>query len=136
MIRKFTYYDFCGRQEKPAILIFRLLLRMHRTQVMPASVGLPLRMNGMQRTLMWSRAFGTSISRNLITRVLTIYHVKLTQSTAFAQKRFEFGRCRPHSVTFGYYQHRPLRLTFSLPQPKRSRDCYFLAAFRIILSKT
>ena len=95
MTRKFTYYDFCGRQGKPAILIFSLLLRMHRTYVMPALVGLPLRMNGMQRTLMCSRAFGTSISRNLITRVLTIYHVKLTRSTVFAQKRFDLRSMSP-----------------------------------------
>ena len=32
-------------------------------------------------------AFGHSVPRNLITRVLTICHVKLTQSTAMEQKR-------------------------------------------------
>ena len=37
----------------------------------------------------WSLAIGPSITRNLITRVLTIYHVKLAQSTAFEQQRFD-----------------------------------------------
>ena len=36
---------FGGRQEEPAILISRLLLRMRRMYV-----GLPLRMNGMRKT--------------------------------------------------------------------------------------
>ena len=35
------------------------------------------------------RRFGPSITRNLITHVLTIRHVKLTQSTALEQKRFD-----------------------------------------------
>ena len=35
------------------------------------------------------RAFGPSITRNLITRVWTIWYVKLTQSTALEQKRFD-----------------------------------------------
>ena len=62
------------------------------------SFGLPLRINGMHRT-----QFEPSISRNVITLVLTICHLKLTQSTALEQKRFAFDRCRLHSVTFGYY---------------------------------
>ena len=36
-----------------------------------------------------SRAFGLSIPRYLITRVLTICHVKLMQSTTMEQKRFD-----------------------------------------------
>ena len=50
----------------------------------------------------WSRAFGPSITRNFITRVLT------TQSIAMEQKRKKNSssqvteRYRPHSVTFGY----------------------------------
>ena len=35
-----------------------------------------------------SRAFEPSVNSNLITRVLTIYHVNLAQSTAMEQKRF------------------------------------------------
>ena len=62
------------------------------------SFGLPLRINGMHRT-----QFEPSISRNVIMLVLTICHVKLTQSTALEQKRFAFDRCRRRSVTFGYY---------------------------------
>ena len=62
------------------------------------SFGLPLRINGMHRM-----QFGPSISRNVITLVLTICHVKLTQSTVLEQKHFAFDRCSLHSVTFGYY---------------------------------
>ena len=54
-----------------AILISRLLLRMHSTYV-AALFGLPLKLNGMQRT-----QFELSIARNGINRVLTMYHVKL-----------------------------------------------------------
>ena len=50
-----------------------------------------------------SRVFGPSITRNLITRVLTICYVNLTQSTAMEQSVLTFDRCRPHSVTFAYY---------------------------------
>ena len=60
--------------------------------------GLPLRINGVQRM-----QFGPSISRNVITLVLTICLVKLTQSTTLEQKRFAFDRCCLHSVTFGCY---------------------------------
>ena len=35
----------------------------------------------------WSRAFGPSISRNRIRRVLSFYQVKLTQSAAFEEPR-------------------------------------------------
>ena len=41
------------------------------------------------------RPFGPSITRNLITRVLTICHVKLTQSTALEQKRFDLRSLSP-----------------------------------------
>jgi len=56
------------------------------------SFGLPLRMfsNGMHKT-----HFGSSITRNLITCVLTFYHVKLTQSTALVQKRFDLRSLSP-----------------------------------------
>ena len=36
----------------------------------------------------WSRAFGLSITRNLITRGLTICHAKLTQTKELKQTRF------------------------------------------------
>ena len=45
----------------------------------------------------------TLITRNLIRRVLTVYHVNLVQSKALEQKRFALDRRRPHSITFGYY---------------------------------
>ena len=60
----------CRQQEEPAILIFRLLLHMHRMYVASINLfGLPLKMNGMHRTqfdrlcldflslIIWSRKF-------------------------------------------------------------------------------
>ena len=41
------------------------------------------------------RPFGPSITRNLITRVFTICHVKLTQRTALEQKRFDLPSLSP-----------------------------------------
>ena len=43
----------------------------------------------------WSPAFGLSNPRNLITRVLTLCHVKLTQSTLLEQKRFNLRSLLP-----------------------------------------
>ena len=43
----------------------------------------------------WSRAFRPSTHCNLITLVLTICHVKLTQSTAFKQKRLDLRSLSP-----------------------------------------
>ena len=39
-----------GRQEEPAVLISRFLLRMRRMYVTSISFGLPLRMNGMPKS--------------------------------------------------------------------------------------
>ena len=47
------------------------------------------------KNALWSRAFGLSITRKLITRLLTICHVKLSQSTALEQKRFELRLLSP-----------------------------------------
>ena len=80
----------CGRQEESAILISRLLLRMRRMYV--ASIRLDFHGEWMDYT-----------ERNLIVRVLTDCHMKLTQSTAIDQSVLTFDRCRLHFVTFGYY---------------------------------
>ena len=68
------------------------------------SFGLPLRMNGMHRTLfdhahfdllplvIWSRMFWPSVTRNLRKAL-----------TAFEQKCLTLDHCHAHSVTFGYY---------------------------------
>ena len=45
-----------------------------------------------------SCALGPSIFRNLITRVLIIYHVNLTRSTALKQKRFDLRSMSPALV--------------------------------------
>ena len=81
----------CGRKEEPAILISRFLLRMRRMYV--ARIRLDFHGEWMEST-----------ERNLIMRVLTNCHMKLTQSTAIDQSVLTFDRCRPHSVTFSYYK--------------------------------
>ena len=58
------------------------------------SLGLPLRMNGMQR-IQFEFTFGPSITCNLIMCVLTFYHVKLVQSTALEQKCFDLWSLSP-----------------------------------------
>ena len=54
------------------------------------SFGLPLRMNGMPKTQL-----RPCTPRNLITRVLTICYVKLTQSTVLEQKRLDLRSLSP-----------------------------------------
>ena len=44
---------------------------------------------------LWSRAFGLSITRKLIARIVTICYLKLSQSTALEQKRFEVRLLSP-----------------------------------------
>ena len=77
----------------PTILIYKLLLCMASHVCSQHSFGLPPRMNGMHRTqfdharldffslVIWSRVFWLSVTCN------------------FRKAQ----RCRPHSVTFGYY---------------------------------
>ena len=66
---------------------------------MPFRLELALRMNGPECTKRnSSRAFRSSTPRILITRVLTICHMKLTQSTALEQleqKRLDFRSLSP-----------------------------------------
>ena len=63
-------------------------------------------MNGIHKTKFDHTRFDF-YPRNLITLVLTICHVNLTQSIALEQKpekRLDFDdRFRPHSLTFGRY---------------------------------
>ena len=80
--------SYCGWQEEPAILISRLLLRMRRMYV--ASIRLDLTKNERNaQNALWSRADRPSTPLTLTTSVLTICHVKLTQSTALEQKRLD-----------------------------------------------
>ena len=74
--------SYCGRQEEPAILISRLLMRMRRMYV--ASIPLEFHGEWMECT-----------EGNLITRVLTNCHMKLTQNTATEQKRFDLWSLSP-----------------------------------------
>ena len=55
----------------------------------------PLRMNGMQRMQFDHTAFWPSIPRNLITHVLTIFHVKFMQSAMLEWKRFDLPSLSP-----------------------------------------
>lgn len=68
----FFITSYCGRPEESAILIFRLVLRMHGMYICSQhSFGFPI----------------TRSNRHLITRVLTLYHMKLTQSIASRHQR-------------------------------------------------
>ena len=49
----------------------------------------------MAQNAIWSREFQTSIPRYQVTRVLTIWHVKPTQSTALEQERFDVRSLSP-----------------------------------------
>ena len=78
-------------QQEPAIHLQVVIT--HASHVCSQhSFGLPLRMYGMHIT---QHVFEPSITRNLITRVLTICHAKLRQSTALGQKRFELRSLSP-----------------------------------------
>ena len=48
------------------------------------------------------RTFGPSITHKLITRVLTIRHVKLAQTTALEQKRFDLRSLSPTFRNFWF----------------------------------
>ena len=92
-----NYVDEAG--EKPAMYLWpRSGARKPNLQVFIThashvcsqhSFGLPLRMNGMHMTQFDHARLDLSTARNLIMHVLTICHVKLTQSTALEQERFE-----------------------------------------------
>ena len=66
------------------------------------------------------RPFGPSITRNLLTRVLTICHVKLTQSTALEQKRFDLRALSPALcnlwLSLVRYNHKLCAFFFSVAQ--------------------
>ena len=81
----------CQPKEEPAILISRLLLRMHGTNV--ASLALPLGMNRMHR--IQSDHERLDLLSLMITCVLTIYHVICTHSKALEQKYFDLRSLSP-----------------------------------------
>ena len=88
---------YCGWQEEPTILIFRLLLRIHSMYIQWVAsftwTSTKNEWNVLQ--VIWSCAFGPSITCSLITHVLTIYHVKLMQRIAFEQKAFNLQSFLP-----------------------------------------
>ena len=88
---------YCGWQEESAILIFRLLLRIHSMYIQWVAsftwTSTKNEWNVLQ--VIWSGAFAPSITCSLISHVLTIYHVKLMQRTAFQQKRFNLQSFLP-----------------------------------------
>ena len=72
---------FAGDQRSPVIVISRLLLRMHGTYL---------------ASLVWTSTKNEWMHKTPEqTRVLTIHHVKLTQSTAFEQECFELPSLLP-----------------------------------------
>ena len=63
--------------------------------VWPAFVWISTRNEWNAQNAIWSHAFGFAVSRNLITHVLTIPHVKLTQSRMMEQKSFVLRSLSP-----------------------------------------
>ena len=89
-------FCYCGRQEEPAILISRLLLRMRR--MYEGSIPLDVHLEWMEST-----------KRNLITRVSTFYpslsehasfdHLwNLRKAQHWSKSLWAFDRYRPHSL--------------------------------------
>ena len=83
--QQFIYY--CERQEEPAIIISRLLLRIRR------------HVASFRLDFSWTFRF---FERNLVTHVVTICNVK-HNAQRWSKSVLTFDRCRVHSVTFGYY---------------------------------
>ena len=84
----------CVRQEGPAILISRLLLRMLRACV-ASFVWTSTKNEWNSSKAICDHARSDLGTCNVITRVLIIYHVKVTQSTAIEQKRFDLRSLSP-----------------------------------------
>ena len=94
---------FLRWQEEPAVLIFKLLLRMRLIYVASISFGLPQRINGMHiaqfnharldlvSLLIWSRVFWLFVTWNL------------RKAQRWNKSVLTFDRYRPSFVTFGYY---------------------------------
>ena len=82
--------DNCRQQEEPAILILQAAIMCVSHVCSLFLFVLLLRMNGMHRT-----QFDHSPSCNLITHVLTTYHMKLAHSTPLEQKRFDLRLLLP-----------------------------------------
>ena len=78
----------CVRQEGPAILISRWLLRMLPAYV-ASFVWTSTKNEWNSSKAICDHARSDLGTCNFITRVLIIYHVKVKQSTAFEQKRFD-----------------------------------------------
>ena len=78
----------CVRQEGPAIVISRWLLRMLRACV-ASFVWTSTKSEWNSSKAICDHARSDLGTCNFLTRVLIIYHVKVTQSTAFEQKRFD-----------------------------------------------
>ena len=103
----------CRWQVEPSILISIVLVYASHV-CSQHSFGLPLTMNADAQKAIWSRAFGPSITRNLITCVLTICHMKFAQSTALDQKSFDLRSFEPLVIT-------SLRINPRLSIRKKSR---------------
>ena len=84
----------CVRQEGPAILISKWLLRMLRACV-ASFVWTSTKNEWNSSKAICDHARSDLGTCNFITRVLIICHVKVTQSTAFEQKRFDLRSLSP-----------------------------------------
>ena len=86
---------YWGLLLSPSILISNLLLRMLGKYV-ASFVWTSTNNEWNVQNAIWSHAFGPSVTRYVITRVLTIYYLKLNkQGTALVQRRFDLGSLSP-----------------------------------------
>ena len=74
----------------------------------------------MHITQTWSFVIWPSTSCNLITRVLTVYHVKLTQNTALQQKCFDLQSLSPALPNLWLLL--VINMIFRLSKVRRVRD--------------
>ena len=95
--------NYCRRQQEPAIVISRLLYITHASHVHSQH---SLRMYGAHKKQFDHARSDLQLLVVWSARVLNICQVKSRQSTALEQlimSLWTCDRCRPHSLTFGYY---------------------------------
>ena len=108
----YFYFIYCWRQEEPAILISKhyqyfllFLFYLLRAPLVARSPNVYVVITHASHVCS-QHLFGLSLRKSgmhgEITRVLTICHLKPTQSMATEQNNFDL-RSLLHSLTFGYY---------------------------------
>ena len=87
-------FSYCGLLLSPTVLLSRLLLRMRSTYV-ASLVWTSTKNEWNAQNAVWSPSFILSITHDLITHILTIYHVQHTQNTMWEQECFDLWLLLP-----------------------------------------